>query len=72
MQNEPNQTLKEFHKRKRGWIIEVVLEFTAMFFFFFTYFTNGDTNTLIFWTVMFFWSKTNAGKAFNKIMELKP
>jgi hypothetical protein len=41
--------IKEFKKLQRRWYVEVAFEFIALVGFGFTYFTHGDTNTLIFW-----------------------
>lgn len=62
---------EDFKKLKRSWTIETFVELTAMGFFFGTYFTHGSTNTLIFWAVMFLWSKADTDRAHKKIMELK-
>lgn len=65
-----NDLMAEFKKRKRRWLIEIAFEFVFLVAFMVTYVTDGDTNSLIFYGVLFLWANSDAHKAYKRLMIL--
>lgn len=61
--------MEEFNKLRRRWLIEVAFECITVVGLFVTFLIGGETNNLIFWAVLFLWSKLDADRAYDNIMK---